>query len=55
MPVEDPLLARRIDRLIDCYLDPDADVWQLGPDGDWKRTGGHDVQAAIRSEVLGAG
>ncbi|MEM7409600.1 MAG: polyphosphate kinase 1 [Myxococcota bacterium] len=52
VPVEAPDLAQRIDRLIDTYLDPNADVWELGPDGSWKRSGGEDVQAAVRTAVL---
>ncbi len=47
--VEDPALVRRIDHVLDAYLDTDSRVWHLGADGSWKCTGHEDVQAKIRA------
>ena len=53
VPVDDPELRSRLDRLLEIYLDPDAMVWTLHPDATWKRSGHVDVQAKIRE--LGGG
>ncbi len=40
VPVDDPALRSRLDRVLAVYLQPDIRAWELGADGRWKETGG---------------
>jgi polyphosphate kinase len=48
VPIDDPRLQERLDQLLALYLRPDIAVWELGPDGAWKQSGGQvDLQAHL--------
>ena len=40
VPVDDPALRSRLDRVLAVYLQPDIRTWELGPDGRWKQSAG---------------
>jgi polyphosphate kinase len=44
VPITQPNLIADLNRVVDQLLDPDAAVWELGPDGSWRSHGSQDPQ-----------
>ncbi len=55
VPIVDPALCSRLDRLLAVHLQPETRAWELGPDGHWKPTGGTvDAQELLLDAARGA-
>jgi polyphosphate kinase len=52
VPVEDPRLRDRLDRLLTLLLDPTTIAWESAPDGSWHRNQGSvDAQERLQAEA----
>ncbi len=52
VPVDDPMLHERLERLLSTYLADDRQSWELGPDGEWIQRRGEDRATASHELLL---
>jgi polyphosphate kinase len=51
VPVQDPILAERVEEILRANLEDDTLAWELGPDGEWTRARGESA-VSVQDRLL---